>query len=95
MKCSNTSFQMRLIEAEEKRIAERLQGHFANDVWEKRTEPPEDWNKPLPPELAKLSENSLLKEYQDNGGSLTLEGKAKTAANTLATALPQVPCTIL
>ena len=23
-------------------------GHFKNDVWEKRTSPPEDWNAPLP-----------------------------------------------
>ena len=68
----------RLIDFEEKRIAARLQAHFNNDVWEKRTEPPEDWNKPLPEALAKLAENSLLKEYQENDGVLSLQTKTKS-----------------
>ena len=86
----------RLIDFEEKRIAARLQAHFDNDVWEKRTEPPEDWNKPLPEALAKLAENSLLKEYQENDGVLSLQIKTKSKVDALVANLPTLPsCTIL
>ena len=83
----------RLVEFEESRIAKRLQAHFDNDVWEKRSEPPEDWNKPLPEGLAKLSENSLLKEYQDSNGVLSMQSKTKSKVDSLVTSLPA--CTIL
>ena len=83
----------RLVEFEESRIAKRLQAHFDNDVWEKRSEPPEDWNKPLPEGLAKLSENSLLKEYQESNGVLSMQSKTKSKVDSLVTSLPA--CTIL
>ena len=86
----------RLIDYEEKRIAARLQAHFDNDIWEKRTEPPEDWNKPLPEALAKLAENSLLKEYQENDGVLSFQMKSKSLTDTVLASLPTLPsCTIM
>jgi hypothetical protein len=45
---------------------EKLKTHKENDVWE----PPEDWNKPLPPEIGKMADNLLLKKYTDKGGEL-------------------------
>jgi hypothetical protein len=75
------------------RIALRLKDHFANDVWETRTTPPADWNKPLPDLLAKASEESLLKKYQDNGGLLTTDDKLNSVSSKLATSLPT--CSIL
>ena len=51
-------------------MEERMKSHKQNDVWELRTSPPEDWNKPLPPELAKMSENSLFQKFQENDGEL-------------------------
>jgi hypothetical protein len=37
----------RIIENEDKRRDERMQAHNANDVWNKRAHPPDDFNKPL------------------------------------------------
>ena len=62
-----------MVEREKKKIAKRLENHLENDVFERRTTPPEDWNKPLPPDLKELNENSILQQYQENGGSLPLE----------------------
>ncbi|CAH0555346.1 unnamed protein product [Brassicogethes aeneus] len=45
-----------LIKSEKKRRLQRLLPHYANDVWERRKTPPEDWNKPLP--------EHMLKEYE-------------------------------
>ncbi|KAG5871997.1 hypothetical protein JTB14_030839 [Gonioctena quinquepunctata] len=49
-----------LIQAEKTRRKERLLPHYANDVWEKRKAPPEDWNKPLPEYLQKEYEYTYL-----------------------------------
>lgn len=38
----------------------RLKGHYNNNVWEKRTEPPSDWNKPLPDYLQSQYERTYL-----------------------------------
>merc|ERR1712210_156366 len=54
----------RVVERERARIAERLKAHFSNDVWERRTAPPDDWNKPLPDHLADAAEDSLLRVYR-------------------------------
>ena len=62
-----------MVDREKRRIAQRLKAHKENDVWESRTSPPEDWNKPLPPELAKMSENSIFQKYQENNGILPRE----------------------
>eukprot|EP00095_Tigriopus_kingsejongensis_P011380 maker-scaffold68_size422247-snap-gene-0.10 protein:Tk11380 transcript:maker-scaffold68_size422247-snap-gene-0.10-mRNA-1 annotation:"upf0545 protein c22orf39 homolog" len=70
----------RVIEREKSRIGGRMKDHFANDVWEKRTHPPEDWNKPLPPHLAEMAEGSWL-QHCDRG---TLNESAVESANSLA-----------
>ena len=41
----------------------KTQAHFSNNVWERRTAPPEDWNKPLPDHLADAAEDSLLRDH--------------------------------
>lgn len=38
----------------------RLAGHLGNDVWEKRSEPPPNWNDPLPPHIEQRNKNSYL-----------------------------------
>ncbi|XP_078039972.1 synaptic plasticity regulator PANTS [Augochlora pura] len=49
-----------LIDSEKNRRMTRLQAHYANNVWERRDKPPEDWNAPLPEWLQRKAENSYL-----------------------------------
>ncbi|XP_076280778.1 synaptic plasticity regulator PANTS [Lasioglossum baleicum] len=49
-----------LINSEKKRRLERLRAHYANDTWEKRNAPPENWNAPLPEWLQKKLDTSYL-----------------------------------
>lgn len=51
---------MRIIRSEKKRRDARMAAHYGNNVWTKRTEPPADWNKPLPEWLEKRNENTFL-----------------------------------
>ena len=90
----------RVIEREEKRISERLRGHYQNDIWESRAKdeiPPADWDKPLPDHLAEAAEDSYLKQYEDSQkddqdvSSTVLQLRALTARTS--TALPE--CIIL
>eukprot|EP00088_Acartia_fossae_P020885 TRINITY_DN2239_c0_g1_i9.p1 TRINITY_DN2239_c0_g1~~TRINITY_DN2239_c0_g1_i9.p1 ORF type:complete len:223 (-),score=29.35 TRINITY_DN2239_c0_g1_i9:499-1167(-) len=55
----------RIIANEKIRIKERLKGHYENNVWEKRTAPPEDWDVPLPDWLLKRQKESNLHTYFD------------------------------
>ncbi|XP_023341421.1 uncharacterized protein LOC111711321 [Eurytemora carolleeae] len=41
------------------------EGHYSNDVWEKRTTPPEDWNAPLPDWFKEKNDSSYLQLYMD------------------------------
>ncbi|XP_012533889.1 UPF0545 protein C22orf39 homolog [Monomorium pharaonis] len=50
----------KLIQSEKQRRAKRLHAHYANNVWEKRERPPENWNNPLPEWMQKKFENSYL-----------------------------------
>lgn len=59
-----------VIKSEEERRLKRFKGHFANNVWEKRSEPPPDWTKPLPEWMEKKNENSYLQLKQ-----MEMEGK--------------------
>jgi hypothetical protein len=63
-------FQKEVIQSEEDRRLKRLEGHYNNNVWQKRLEPPADWNKPLPERLIKEYENTYLyhraKEVTEN-----------------------------
>lgn len=42
------------------RRKQRLGAHYANNVWEKRESPPEDWAKPLPEHICKDYDKSYL-----------------------------------
>ncbi|ALC42164.1 CG15908 [Drosophila busckii] len=53
-----------IIKSEEQRRNARLQAHYANDTWQKRKQPPEDWAKPLPEWLEKRNENTYLELKQ-------------------------------
>ena len=46
----------------------RLTAHYQVDVWEHRTEPPEDWNAKLPEHLEEVKENSYLHAVKENFG---------------------------
>jgi len=50
----------RLIDSEKERVRKRLQAHYANDVWERRESPPENWNSDLPEFISKEYKNSYL-----------------------------------
>ncbi|KAF7988776.1 hypothetical protein HCN44_007086 [Aphidius gifuensis] len=49
-----------LVASEKKRRLERLRPHYQNNVWEKREEPPKDWNAPLPDYLVQRNNNTFL-----------------------------------
>lgn len=51
---------LRVIRSEKNRREIRLGAHYANTVWTKRTEPPSEWEKPLPDWLQKRDENTFL-----------------------------------
>lgn len=56
----NTQACKDIIANESRRRLKRLQGHKNNDVWERRSEPPENWGSPLPGWWLKKNRNSLL-----------------------------------
>ncbi|XP_023703164.1 UPF0545 protein C22orf39 homolog isoform X1 [Cryptotermes secundus] len=56
----NSNALKELVQSEKNRRLKRLEGHYNNDVWKKRLEPPADWNKPLPERLIKEYENTYL-----------------------------------
>lgn len=99
MNNTDKSAAERIIKREEKRIFERLKGHFNNDVWESRTEaerPPAEWNKPLPEHLADAAENSYLKQYKDNLEANNINSTAlqlRSLTNTITSSTEG--CTIL
>ncbi|XP_008195989.2 synaptic plasticity regulator PANTS [Tribolium castaneum] len=49
-----------IIENEKRRRKDRLVPHFSNDVWPRRTSPPDNWNSPLPEHIQKEYETSYL-----------------------------------
>ena len=95
---SNTDHEAakRIIEREEKRIFDRLKGHYENDVWESRRpseRPPEDWNKPLPEHLADLADESYLKLYKENLEKGNVEGNTTMQLRALSSTMGS--CNIL
>lgn len=52
--------QKEIIESETTRRKERLGAHYANNIWKRRTSPPEDWAKPLPDFIAKDYDRTYL-----------------------------------
>lgn len=87
--------QVRITEREGKRLAERLKGHIDNDVWEKRTEPPENWNAPLPQYLTYRSDESYLKRYKLQQESPTINGAKELRVARFNGYMNQVGCTIM
>lgn len=53
-----------VIKSEEERRLKRFKGHYDNNVWKKRSEPPADWTTPLPEWMEKKNENSYLQLKQ-------------------------------
>lgn len=51
---------MKIIDSEKVRRHDRLKAHYKNNVWEKRKQPPPEWNQPLPDYISKNYENSYL-----------------------------------
>lgn len=49
-----------VIDNEARRRKERMRAHYGNNVWKKRSNPPDDWSKPLPERITKEYENSFL-----------------------------------
>ena len=99
-KNADESAAKRVIAREEKRIFDRLKGHYLNDVWESRTSeerPPADWNKPLPPHLADAAEDSYLKQYkdslEDDGDNKKMTLQVRKATSSLSSSTEG--CTIL
>ncbi|KAJ9582390.1 hypothetical protein L9F63_003243 [Diploptera punctata] len=76
---NNSKAMKELLDSEKDRRLKRLEGHFKNNVWAKRTEPPEDWNKPLPERFVKEYENTYLyhraKEMAENDGRKEIENR--------------------
>lgn len=56
----NKDAAVELIRSELARREKRFKAHYANDIWEKRVDPPEDWNKPLPAFMVERNKNSYL-----------------------------------
>merc|ERR1719383_104018 len=87
----------RIIEREKKRIKQRLEGHYTNDIWEKRASPPEEWNKPLPDWFKAKQDSSFLQAYQDEKiaeeTSSSSEKKIKDIQASLVNSYPS--CAIL
>ncbi|KAL4112503.1 hypothetical protein QTP88_016275 [Uroleucon formosanum] len=54
-----------LVNSEKKKRNNRWKSFYANNVWENRTSPPENWNEPLPDYIAKRRSNSTLKDAFD------------------------------
>eukprot|EP00088_Acartia_fossae_P028827 TRINITY_DN29652_c0_g1_i1.p1 TRINITY_DN29652_c0_g1~~TRINITY_DN29652_c0_g1_i1.p1 ORF type:complete len:181 (+),score=42.23 TRINITY_DN29652_c0_g1_i1:28-570(+) len=73
----------RIIAQEKERIKKRLDGHFNNKVWDKRTSPPEDWNAPLPDWFLERQKNSKLGVYMENTENMIGEDKPKQDENWL------------
>ncbi|KAK0161545.1 hypothetical protein PV327_010004 [Microctonus hyperodae] len=74
-KDDDTAFN-ELLTSEKKRRLERLASHVQNDVWINRTEPPSDWNSPLPKWMVERNKGLYLdvpekkEEYETNNHGL-------------------------
>jgi len=56
-----------LVNSEKTKRNNRLKSFYANNVWENRTSPPDNWNKPLPDYIAKRRTNSTLNDECNAG----------------------------
>ena len=67
----------------------RLEGHYGNNVWEKRDEPPakEDWNKPLPEYMLDRQRKSYLSLYAKSQTEEAEETEAQLKSMSLLASL--------
>ncbi|XP_017883234.1 UPF0545 protein C22orf39 homolog [Ceratina calcarata] len=83
-KYKNETAYKDLVNSERTRRFIRLQGHYTNDVWEKReTRPPENWNTPLPDWIEEKNKNSFLKIASEKLKSEKSEVIAKNSCTIL------------
>lgn len=61
--------QKSLVKSETIRRNNRWKSHYANNVWETRKSPPENWNSPLPEYIAQRKSCSTLKETSNEMNS--------------------------
>lgn len=54
-----------LVNSEKMKRNNRWKTFYANNVWENRTSPPENWNDPLPDYIAQRRQNSTLEDELD------------------------------
>lgn len=67
-----------VVASEEKRKRDRLDATLQNNVWELRSAPPSDWNKPLPEWMNQKLQNTYLHFKQKE----TLEGASQLSKST-------------
>lgn len=65
-----------MIQSEINKRNNRWKAHYANNIWENRMSPPENWNEPLPEYIEQRRVHSTLKdsidEYSDGANSKSL-----------------------
>lgn len=54
-----------LVQSEKNKISNRWKSFYANNVWETRTSPPENWNEQLPDYILQRRPNSTFKDTLD------------------------------
>ncbi|XP_026805724.1 UPF0545 protein C22orf39 homolog [Rhopalosiphum maidis] len=54
-----------LVNSEKMKRKNRWKTFYANNIWENRTSPPENWNDPLPDYIAQRRQNSTFKDAFD------------------------------
>lgn len=59
-------FQLTLVESEKNKRNRRWKSFYANNVWETRKTPPDNWNEPLPDYIAQRRPNSTFKDTLDD-----------------------------
>lgn len=75
------------MKSEKQRRRQRLLPHYQNDIWKRRKEPPQDWNKPLPKSMQEAYETTYL-----NIKSKEIKGEIP---ETFDMKVPSLKCTIL
>lgn len=58
-----------LVNSEKIKRNNRWKSYYANNVWENRTSPPENWNEPLPDYIEKRRPKSTLKDTLDESNT--------------------------
>lgn len=69
-----------MIQSEKNKRIMRWKSYYANDVWENRDSPPENWNTPLPDYIAQRQSVSTLKDTLDE---ISLEENNKSLCSIM------------